>query len=52
MLSRFSFIAGAERVGLMRLVDTQFAGTAVGVGTAQIIGRVHMAPLQVGIRVQ
>lgn len=37
----------AERVGLMRLVDTHFSGMAVGVGTARILGRVHMAPLQV-----
>jgi len=35
----------AERCGIMRLVDKHFAGTAVGVGTSKIVGRVHMAPL-------
>jgi DNA damage-inducible protein 1 len=35
----------AERCGIMRLVDRHFAGTAVGVGTSKIVGRVHMAPL-------
>lgn len=40
----------AEHCGILRLVDEKFAGTAVGVGSARIIGRVHMAPLVIGER--
>lgn len=29
-------------------MDTRFQGTAVGVGKAQILGRVHLAPLKAG----
>lgn len=34
----------------MRLVDRRFAGVARGVGTANIIGRVHYTMLQVGTK--
>jgi DNA damage-inducible protein 1 len=37
----------AEQCDLLRLVDSQFAGEAVGVGRAKILGRVHMAPLEI-----
>ena len=33
----------AARCGLLRLIDVKFAGTAVGVGSAPILGKVHMA---------
>jgi DNA damage-inducible protein 1 len=37
----------AKHCKIDHLIDTRFAGTAVGVGTGKIIGRVHLVGLQI-----
>eukprot|EP00892_Ulva_mutabilis_P007746 jgi/Ulvmu1/5343/UM022_0137.1 len=38
----------AEKCRIMRLVDKRFAGVAIGVGSAKIVGRIHSCALKVG----
>lgn len=38
----------AKECGLEDLIDTRFAGTAVGVGSGKILGRIHLVQLQIG----
>jgi DNA damage-inducible protein 1 len=39
--------ACVERCGLSRLIDRRFAGQARGVGTAPILGRIHLAQMKI-----
>jgi DNA damage-inducible protein 1 len=38
----------AEKCGLLRLLDKKYSGVAKGVGTAKILGRIHLTQLQIG----
>lgn len=38
----------AEQCNLKRLIDTRFSGEARGVGSGRILGRVHMAQMELG----
>ena len=33
---------------MMHLLDTRFAGMAMGVGSSRILGRVHLADMEIG----
>ena len=37
----------AEECNILRLLDTRFAGMAIGVGSSKILGRVHMVDMEV-----
>lgn len=37
----------ADKIGLMKLLDTRYAGMAMGIGTSRILGRVHAANMEI-----
>ncbi|GMI41579.1 hypothetical protein TrCOL_g11878 [Triparma columacea] len=37
----------AEKMGILHLVDKRFAGVAVGVGSSKILGKVHLAEMEI-----
>jgi len=39
--------ACAEKLGILHLVDERFAGVAVGVGTSKILGKIHLAEMEI-----
>ncbi|WEJ94295.1 DNA damage-inducible protein 1 [Yamadazyma tenuis] len=38
----------AEKVGIDRLIDRRFVGEARGVGSTQILGKIHSVPIRIG----
>lgn len=42
--------AFAQKAGVLKDVDTRFRGVAIGVGTSQIVGKIHSAKLKVDNR--
>lgn len=38
----------AEKVGIDRLIDRRFVGEARGVGSSQILGKIHSVPIRIG----
>jgi len=38
----------AEKCGLSWYLDTRYTGVAKGVGSARILGRIHMSPIKIG----
>lgn len=40
----------AQKCGVLKDIDTRFRGVAVGVGTSNIVGRIHSAKLKIDNR--